>query len=114
MDVGPTIAEVSPVTGRMSYRGKVMNRAARISSTTASGQVYCSAAVWQECESKAEVLRADISASSLGLQKLKGVVQPVELLVCRCGGFTGNGGPRTVTCPCKEARLFGLSTFWCG
>ncbi|KAG1667642.1 hypothetical protein FOA52_004669 [Chlamydomonas sp. UWO 241] len=35
IDVGKVQAEISPVTGRMTYRGRVMNRAARI-----SGKLY--------------------------------------------------------------------------
>ena len=30
VDAGSCASEISPVTGRMTYRGKVMNRAARI------------------------------------------------------------------------------------
>ncbi len=35
------------MTGRMTYRGKVMNRAARIASTASTGQVLCSSDSWQ-------------------------------------------------------------------
>jgi hypothetical protein len=37
IDVGKVQADVSPVTGRMVYRGRVMNRAARISSKVGHG-----------------------------------------------------------------------------
>lgn len=36
---GRALSVLSAVTGRMSYRGKVMNRAARIAHTAATGQV---------------------------------------------------------------------------
>ncbi|KXZ55647.1 hypothetical protein GPECTOR_2g1197 [Gonium pectorale] len=47
IDTGPAKAEVSVVTGRVSYRGRVMNRAARIASKASAGQVWCSDVVWR-------------------------------------------------------------------
>ncbi len=43
IDVGPILTALNTVTGRMAYRGKVMNRAARVASIASSGQVLCSA-----------------------------------------------------------------------
>ncbi|KAG1669976.1 hypothetical protein FOA52_016237 [Chlamydomonas sp. UWO 241] len=37
IDIGKVQADVSPVSGRMTYRGRVMNRAARISGKASSG-----------------------------------------------------------------------------
>lgn len=34
------LTEISPATGRMTFRGKVMNRAARIASKATSGKVW--------------------------------------------------------------------------
>ncbi|GFH07643.1 guanylate cyclase domain-containing protein [Haematococcus lacustris] len=45
-DVGAVRTSLQPVTGVMAFRGRVMNRAARIASRAGSGQVLCSAAVW--------------------------------------------------------------------
>jgi class 3 adenylate cyclase len=39
IDVGKVMDSVHAATGRMAYRGKVMNRAARIASAASSGQV---------------------------------------------------------------------------
>ena len=39
IDVGEVHTSLNPATGRMSYWGKVMNRAARISGQAASSQV---------------------------------------------------------------------------
>jgi hypothetical protein len=39
LDVGPVKAEVSAVTARASYRGRAMNRAARIAAKAPAGQV---------------------------------------------------------------------------
>ncbi len=45
IDIGPVVAQLHTITGRMTYRGKVMNRAARISAAASSGQV----GMWVEC-----------------------------------------------------------------
>ena len=47
VDTGQVLGEVHAMTGRMTYRGKVMNRAARIASTASTGQVLCSSDSWQ-------------------------------------------------------------------
>ena len=39
IDIGQVLARLHTMTGRMTYRGKVMNRAARISAAASSGQV---------------------------------------------------------------------------
>jgi hypothetical protein len=48
IDSGGATAEVHATTGRMSYRGKVMNRAARIGSSASSGQMLCSGEAFAE------------------------------------------------------------------
>ncbi|GFR50127.1 hypothetical protein Agub_g12278, partial [Astrephomene gubernaculifera] len=45
--VGPVTAEVSSSTARLAYRGKVMNRSARVASKAADNQVLLSYAAWQ-------------------------------------------------------------------
>ena len=42
------VAHINTNTGRLDYRGKPMNRAARISAFAKSNQVLCSRAVWQD------------------------------------------------------------------
>jgi hypothetical protein len=39
IDIGPALGVIHNITGRVTYRGKVMNRAARISTTASVGQV---------------------------------------------------------------------------
>jgi class 3 adenylate cyclase len=39
IDMGRVVDSVHPATGRMAYRGRVMNRAARIAAAASSGQV---------------------------------------------------------------------------
>lgn len=79
IDVGQVSGEVHPLTGRMSYRGRVMNRAARIASVAGTGQVYCSGAVWSFAEGDDKLKGMGISGLSLGEQKLKGISSPVLL-----------------------------------
>lgn len=53
IDIGPVVAQLHTITGRMTYRGKVMNRAARISAAASSGQVW----MWIECRVRQPLLR---------------------------------------------------------
>ncbi|MEW5318290.1 MAG: hypothetical protein WDW38_009523 [Sanguina aurantia] len=81
---GRALSVLSAVTGRMSYRGKVMNRAARIAHTAATGQVLCSPEVWLEATaSNSEQLAVhNVTALSLGMHWLKGVRSSIELFLC--------------------------------
>ncbi|KAJ9511227.1 hypothetical protein QJQ45_017170, partial [Haematococcus lacustris] len=102
-DVGAVRTSLHPVTGVMAFRGRVMNRAARIASRAGSGQVLCSAAVWAhwagnsalasdglpsravlgstpELGSEGEQLLPRLTAVSQGLVPLKGVPEPVEVM----------------------------------
>ncbi|KAG1660556.1 hypothetical protein FOA52_002000 [Chlamydomonas sp. UWO 241] len=82
IDVGQVQADVSPVTGRMTYRGKVMNRAARICGKASSGMQWCSAAVWDQVESTCgEKLPSNgIMGTELGAFALKGITDNVNIV----------------------------------
>ncbi|KAG2444465.1 hypothetical protein HXX76_001217 [Chlamydomonas incerta] len=85
MDTGFVADSINATTGRMAYRGRPMNRAARIASKALAGQVHCSAAVWTAAVDRLGVVaRAggedELTASSLGLQSLKGVMEKIEVL----------------------------------
>ncbi|KAL6765844.1 nucleotide cyclase [Haematococcus lacustris] len=111
IDMGPVRCFLQPVSGVMAFRGKVMNRAARIASTATSGQVLCSAQVWQH-SSQTVAQRANdesgkppapvvgpmeaatapassrlscpaLQAASCGWVALKGVPEEVELMEVR-------------------------------
>ncbi|KAL6749897.1 nucleotide cyclase [Haematococcus lacustris] len=88
LDRGQVLGEVHAMTGRMTYRGKVMNRAARIASAATSGQVLCSAAAWAHVSSQEEgvLQEQQLSAVSLGQSRLKGVTDNMELMLCRKAG----------------------------
>jgi adenylate cyclase len=49
---GNPVCEPDPVTGRMDYFGSMVNRASRISSSAAGGQIMCSADVVREINAK--------------------------------------------------------------
>lgn len=76
------LGEVHPMTGRLTYRGKVMNRAARIASTASTGQVLCSTKAWNAA---LDVLgsHSSVTATSLGKFRLKGVAELIEIFHCR-------------------------------
>ncbi len=77
-------------SGRLSYRGRVMNRAARIAGTASPGQVLCSGAVWAACEagmaSSPLSLGSQLVGMSLGKVALKGISSPVEIFQCQREG----------------------------
>lgn len=85
VDTGQVLGEVHAMTGRMTYRGKVMNRAARVASTASTGQVLCSADAWELVKSKdlAALEACKVTASSLGQFRLKGVAERIEIYHCR-------------------------------
>lgn len=67
IDVGATKADLHAVSGRMGYRGRVMNRAARVGSTAKTGQVRFPHQTWST-PSTGMVLR--VGEARLGLAKL--------------------------------------------
>ena len=72
-----TLTEAS---GRLSYRGRPMNRAARIAGICAAGKVLVSGDVWAAaCEEDAGMAYS-YSGISLGAIPLKGVAQPIEVV----------------------------------
>lgn len=83
MDVGHTKAEVNATTGRLAYRGRVMNRASRIAGAASTGQVLCSHEVWVQSADSTTAQRYGVGASSLGFVELKGVAERIELFCCR-------------------------------
>ncbi|KAG1677569.1 hypothetical protein FOA52_014467 [Chlamydomonas sp. UWO 241] len=88
IDVGRVQADVSPVTGRMAYRGKVMNRAARICGKASSGMQWCSAAVWDQVVSTCgeQLPSTGILSTELGAFGLKGISDSVHLVQNALGG----------------------------
>ncbi|MEW5319088.1 MAG: hypothetical protein WDW38_010259 [Sanguina aurantia] len=87
VDTGQVLGEVHAMTGRMTYRGKVMNRAARIASTASTGQVLCSSDSWNLATSSPEgeslMAAHRVAGSSLGQFRLKGVADKIEIHHCR-------------------------------
>ncbi|KXZ51491.1 hypothetical protein GPECTOR_12g454 [Gonium pectorale] len=111
LDYGPVQASLNAATGRLSYRGRVMNRAARIANSATSGQaasathylpapttqtqarrphtpspaalVLCSRDLWAPAAATAANLRQPVTAISAGSTQLKGVPERVEIMVCR-------------------------------
>ncbi len=72
---------LTEASGRLSYRGRVMNRAARIAGIAAAGQVLCSGEVWEACDLSPGFCE-HVGGVSLGKMNLKGIASPVEVLQC--------------------------------
>jgi len=85
VDTGQVLGEVHAMTGRMTYRGKVMNRAARVASTASTGQVLCSSDSWGLATANdAHLITSNkVTATSLGQFRLKGVAEKIEIYHCR-------------------------------
>ncbi|KAG2443396.1 hypothetical protein HXX76_001756 [Chlamydomonas incerta] len=97
LDVGPVTYSLTESSGRLSYRGRVMNRAARIAGTAGPGQVLCSGGVWAACEAAMAAAaalpgagggggwggRQQLVGVSLGKVALKGISSPVEIFQCQ-------------------------------
>ncbi|KAJ9508780.1 hypothetical protein QJQ45_028090 [Haematococcus lacustris] len=111
IDMGPVRSFLQPVSGVMAFRGKpllqwlllcsspphkmqVMNRAARIASTATSGQVLCSAQVWQH-SSQTVAQRADDESGKPPAP----VVEPTEAATAPAGGC--------LSCPALQAASCG-------
>ncbi|KXZ56441.1 hypothetical protein GPECTOR_1g395 [Gonium pectorale] len=83
LDVGAVTYSLTEASGRLSYRGKVMNRSARIAGTAAAGQVLCSGAVWLAAETGMALgTGGSVVGVSLGQIALKGISAPVEVVQC--------------------------------
>ncbi|KAF5830916.1 hypothetical protein DUNSADRAFT_13848 [Dunaliella salina] len=111
IDWGTVKADLHAATARVDFRGKVMNRAARISSMAKCGQVWCSRGAWEaaaheinspkafpdEIIEEAEdgvrtMMHSDehlvkpriqcVHATPLGPHQLKGIAQHVEIYHC--------------------------------
>mmetsp|Transcript_28764 Transcript_28764/g.85064 ORF Transcript_28764/g.85064 Transcript_28764/m.85064 type:complete len:1264 (-) Transcript_28764:2219-6010(-) len=82
VDCGQVLADVSPVTGRMTYRGRVMNRAARISSKAYTGALWCTHDMWKQIqlEHGPAARRIGLTCEWLGSFELKGIQGSVELV----------------------------------
>ncbi|KAG2440503.1 hypothetical protein HYH02_010381 [Chlamydomonas schloesseri] len=105
LDVGPVTYSLTESSGRLSYRGRVMNRAARIAGTASPGQVLCSGGVWAACEAGMAAGAGGAGAASrgygyisnnllgarLGTLALKGIQAPVEVVQCFRAGATSGG-----------------------
>ncbi|GIL62432.1 hypothetical protein Vafri_16661 [Volvox africanus] len=88
LDYGAVHATINSATGRVSYRGRVMNRASRIASSASSGQVLCSRDLYDAAAALVLTTHGSpeqlpFSTISMGASPLKGLPEPVELLLCR-------------------------------
>ncbi|GAX76365.1 hypothetical protein CEUSTIGMA_g3811.t1 [Chlamydomonas eustigma] len=86
IDVGATAAAVVPSTGRLHYRGKVLNRSSRVASKSSAGLVLCTAAAWSHAAKHLPPLKDSsphIHAELLGEFEMKGVAGPMVLMACR-------------------------------
>ncbi|MEW5319057.1 MAG: hypothetical protein WDW38_010233 [Sanguina aurantia] len=73
--------QISPATGRMTYRGRAINRAARIANKATSGAVLCSEGAWAGYCADPRAEATPVLGCSLGQVPLKGI-GPVGIVTC--------------------------------
>jgi class 3 adenylate cyclase len=66
---GEPTCKIDPVTGRMDYFGKMVNRASRVSGTGHGGQILVSGSCWEKMDTK----KLNVTATELGSFRLKGL-----------------------------------------
>ncbi|MEW5318951.1 MAG: hypothetical protein WDW38_010130 [Sanguina aurantia] len=76
---------ISPSTGRMTYRGRAMNRAARIAAKAPGGVVLCSDDAWQGYTSDPRAEEIAVLGCSKGKVMLKGIGH-VGIVTCQPAG----------------------------
>ncbi|KAG2485784.1 hypothetical protein HYH03_015495 [Edaphochlamys debaryana] len=81
LDMGSATHMLTESSGRLSYRGRVMNRAARVAGVAAAGQVLCTVGAWDACEQEG-IYDDGVSGISLGAMSLKGLSAPVGVVQC--------------------------------
>ncbi|GFH18555.1 guanylate cyclase domain-containing protein [Haematococcus lacustris] len=62
VDVGEVACDLTPANGRFNYRGRSLNRAARINGLAASGQVWCSQTAWDHAHASCKPSQVDDTA----------------------------------------------------
>jgi len=90
IDYGPVRADIAPATARVTYRGRVMNRAARIASVAKSGQVVVSQGAWDAAGSEVAppavlglpLADKEVHGNHLGSHKLRGIPEEMGLIHC--------------------------------
>eukprot|EP00899_Mesostigma_viride_P020164 jgi/Mesvir1/28149/Mv04714-RA.2 len=87
-------------TGRASYFGPLMNRAARIASAAANGQTLCNSDAVEALQAAIDALEPDITFTPLGRFSLKGISTSLELSEVSCSRTRGRTFPR----PAQMAR----------
>ncbi|MEW5319055.1 MAG: hypothetical protein WDW38_010231 [Sanguina aurantia] len=65
--------QISPATGRMTYRGRAINRAARIADKATSGAVLCSEGAWAAYTADPRAEATPVLGCSIGSVLLKGI-----------------------------------------
>ncbi|KAG2433417.1 hypothetical protein HXX76_008475 [Chlamydomonas incerta] len=80
LDVGEVTHTLTEASGRLSYRGRPMNRAARIAGICAAGQVLVSGDTWAAAAGEDERLLERYCGVSLGRMALKGLAHPIEVV----------------------------------
>lgn len=128
IDLGFVIDRASPANGIITYRGRVMNRAARIAFQATQNQILCSAAVWKahgpaaaaaaevaRVGARAGLLDADtpVHAASIGAHMLKGIPGKIELYTVSIASQTVSAAAAVASVGCRPVvgPSFGTHTF---
>ncbi|GIL49557.1 hypothetical protein Vafri_5901 [Volvox africanus] len=95
--IGVASHSLNETSGRLSYRGKLMNRAARLVGVASGGQVLCSLSVWEACEAADPIdFPGRVCGTFLGPVQLKGIREPLHVVQCT---REMTAGEMTITSP---------------
>eukprot|EP00798_Chlamydomonas_sp_ICE-L_P016127 gene16127-22271_t len=76
IDVGSFSSHINPSSGRIEHRGKVMNRAARISTVAQASMVYISSRTWETAVSELGAVLMTCSEFQLGQGRSSSLISP--------------------------------------
>ncbi len=100
---GEVDAEPDPVTGRMDYFGRMVNRAARVGGVGHGGQLLVSDAAWRAAFATGSF--ADVEVTDLGEHALKGLERRERLRQLLPLALAGRTFPRLRTPNLKKTNL---------
>ncbi|MEW5301501.1 MAG: hypothetical protein WDW36_004359 [Sanguina aurantia] len=102
--------QISPATGRMTYRGRAINRAARIASKATSGAVLCSDGAWAAytADPRAEV--TPVLGCSIGSVLLKGI-GTMGIVTCQSSASPLPSSPAVGRCHADAVAITSAALF---
>ncbi|KAL6761996.1 nucleotide cyclase [Haematococcus lacustris] len=109
VDVGEVACDLTPANGRFNYRGRCLNRAARINGLAVSGQIWCSETAWANTQA---ALQPPITAREARSLASLAADQPAASTASWSaqGSKQGKQEAALMTGPTREAAVLDVSS----